>query len=435
LALLVFAACCSAATADPSDKDKNTKHLNKAIDKGDVKSAEKALTALEKKGSEKAAQTEQMVLDKVKKETDHIEKMKHDAAHADTLAKAVLQSRKKHPGLTKKITKKQLKRTKTAIREAKVADAQRAVARLSRKDAEGQVMILHHRQKEDELRVKAAEGKAAEEKSRGDAAVAKLSKELKREKSEVQKAKAEAAHEMQKSEKVDEESGFSSHLTKKQLDVKKTASKHVAKAKARVAKGYTKMKQAESDAAVKVHKYERIKSSLMDAESKEMHSKQVESQKMASLSKAKRIEQRQEAKLKSARKKAADETRNALYVAFGKQGITNAIASPLRKELAAALKQEKTQAKQIAHLQSLESQGFKQEQAIGREVAQGSQCQSTINAVASYEKCIATCTNNHQGWYGEEAYLMHWLITYSPTHVYKVLRKVVPASNVNLSLM
>ena len=34
------------------------------------------------------------------------------------------------------------------------------------------------------------------------------------------------------------------------------------------------MKQAESDAAVKVHKYERIKSSLMDAESKEMHSKQ-----------------------------------------------------------------------------------------------------------------------------------------------------------------
>ena len=74
----------------------------------------------------------------------------------------------------------------------------------------------------------AAEGKAAEEKSRGDAAVAKLSKELKREKSEVQKAKAEAAHEMQKSEKVDEESGFSSHLTKKQLDVKKTASKHVA---------------------------------------------------------------------------------------------------------------------------------------------------------------------------------------------------------------
>merc|ERR1712072_1134870 len=131
---------------------------------------------------------------------------------------------------------------------------------------------------------------------------------------------------------------------------------------------------AETDAADKVHRYEAIKSTLMNAESSEMQSKQKEQLKQRSLEKAKRIEKRQERKLKAARTTAAEETRNALYVAFGKEGLTNSVTSPLRKELAAALAQEKTQAKQIAHLQSLETKGFREQEKIGDEVNEGKLC-------------------------------------------------------------
>merc|ERR1719440_438212 len=108
---------------------------------------------------------------------------------------------------------------------------------------------------------------------------------------------------------------------------------------------------------------------------------------MASLNKAKAIEKHQENKLKAAKAKAAKETRNALYAAFGKQGITNMVASPLRKELAAALAQEKAQSKQIQHLQSLESARFK---AAGSE---GAQCQVAGSAAHAYEVVKAVAAN------------------------------------------
>jgi len=231
--------------------------------------------------------------------------------------------------------------------------------------------------------------------------VAKLSEELRKEKLEVEKAKADAAREMKRSEKVDVETGFTNKLSKKQIEVKKSASRHVAKAKQRVAQGYEKMKSAETNAAQKVHQYEHIKSGLMTAESSEMHSKQIEQQKMRSLAKAKRIEVRQERNLKVARETAAKETRNALYVAFGKEGLTNAITSPLRKELATALAQEKTQAKQIAHLQTLETKGFKaEEQVVGREVGGGPSCSKSGDLAVEYENCVSSCTAQGEAWYG-----------------------------------
>ena len=276
-----------------------------------------------------------------------------------------------------------MKKTKSAIMNAKVADAQRAVARLSRKDAETQVTVMHVKEQAEEAKLKVCapteiyasrkihlastciqvtEQKAQQQKKKGDSAVSKLSKELRAEKQQVEKAKSEAAKEMQRSEKVDEESGFTNHLTKKQLEVKKSASRHVAKAKKKVAVGYQKMKMAETNAASKVRKYEKIKSTLMTAESSEMQAKGQEATKQKSLAKAKRIEQRQEIKLKNARTTAAEETRNALYVAFGKEGLSNSVTSPLRTELAAALTQEKKQAQQIQHLTTLETKGFREQE-------------------------------------------------------------------------
>jgi len=205
----------------------------------------------------------------------------------------VAAKRKKNPKLH--ATAEAVKRTKAAIRNAKVADAQHAVARLSRKDAENQVVILHQRERQDETKVKAAEHTAAKQKAKGDAAVAKLSKELQAEKIEVKHAKAEAAAEMKKSQKADKAAKKNKHLTKKQIKVRNEATKHVQKAKARVAHGYAKMKHAENNAAVQVHHYEKIKNKLMHTEANEMKSKQVESQKLHALSKAKTIEQQQEA--------------------------------------------------------------------------------------------------------------------------------------------
>ena len=144
-----------------------------------------------------------------------------------------------------------MKKTKAAIMSAKVADAQRAVARLSRKDAETQVTVMHVKEQAEEAKLKVccdhipshfcccltaniwqvAEKQAAEQKKKGDDAVSKLSKELRAEKKEVEKAKREASTEMQRSEKVDEESGYTNKLTKAQLEVKRSASRHVAKAK------------------------------------------------------------------------------------------------------------------------------------------------------------------------------------------------------------
>lgn len=206
---------------------------------------------------------------------------------------------------------------------------------------------------------------------------------------------------MKRSEKVDIETGYTNKLSRKQIEVKKSASRHVAQAKQRVAKGYERMKSAETNAAQKVHTYEHIKSSLMTAESSEMHSKQIEQQKMRSLAKAKRIEARQERNLKVARTTAAKETRNALYVAFGKEGLSNAITSPLRQELATALAQEKTQAKQIAHLQTLETKGYKQEeQVVDKHAGGGPSCAKSGDLVVEYENCVSSCTAQGQGWYG-----------------------------------
>ena len=47
-----------------------------------------------------------------------------------------------------------MKKTKAAIMNAKVADAQRAVARLSRKDAETQVTVMHVKEQTEEHKVK-----------------------------------------------------------------------------------------------------------------------------------------------------------------------------------------------------------------------------------------------------------------------------------------
>merc|ERR1712159_274384 len=179
------------------------KHLDKAIKKGDMKGADKALKKLESQSSEKAAASEDAVLARLKKDTDKVKAVEKKVTHSSELAKAVAEEKKKHPNAIP--TKKQLKKTKKAIMNAKVADAQRAVARLSRKDAETQVTIMHVREEAEESKVKATEAKAAEQKRKGDSAVEKLSEQLKKEKQEVEKAKAEAAREMMRSEKVDEE--------------------------------------------------------------------------------------------------------------------------------------------------------------------------------------------------------------------------------------
>merc|ERR1719409_2166815 len=144
------------------------------------------------------------------------------------------------------------------------------------------------------------------------------------------------------------------------------------------------MKKAERDAAKKVHKYQRVKQSLVTNEAKEMQSKQVEAEKLRGLKKAKEIEKKQEENLKLARKTAAKETRNALFMAFGKGK-----GAPLQKELSAALDQEKAQAKEIASLQSMESHGFSHTQAP----AAGGQCESAANAATAYMQCYNGCVN------------------------------------------
>jgi len=402
--LMVALACVTirlsaAMLSEPKEANKSNKkpgtlgHMNHAIEKGDVKSAAKDLTKLEKASAEKATQTEQAVLSKVAKESRKIKKLRKKAKATSKVADTVAAKRKKNPKLH--ATAEAVKRTKAAIRNAKVADAQHAVARLSRKDAENQVVILHQRERQDETKVKAAEHTAAKQKAKGDAAVAKLSKELQAEKIEVKHAKAEAAAEMKKSQKADKAAKKNKHLTKKQIKVRNEATKHVQKAKARVAHGYAKMKHAENNAAVQVHHYEKIKNKLMHTEANEMKSKQVESQKLHALSKAKTIEQQQELKLKAARKAAAKETRSALYAAFGKDELE--AASPLRKELAAALSQEKQQAKQLA---SLEQQGFQQPRTTEQKLVDSKQCNSASNTAKSYDQCHTDCVAHSSGWFG-----------------------------------
>ena len=59
-------------------------------------------------------------------------------------------------------------------------------------------------------------------------------------------------------------------------------------------------------------------------------------------------------------------------------------------------------AKQIKHLTSLETKGFREQEKIGSEVTQGKLCASSEQHASGYQECVASCKSSAGGWYGAE---------------------------------
>jgi len=280
-----------------------------------------------------------------------------------------------------------------------------------------------------EARVERAQKATAAEKAKGDRAVAKLSRELRAEKEKVKDAKKEADKDIKKSLKVERKARERGRMTAHQVRVKQRASLHVEKAKAKVAKGYIKMRKAEDKATHKVHNYQRVKQSLLSAEASEMRSKQIESRKLSALAKSRAIEKKQEKHLAKAKEAAAEATRNALDMAFRNKPLTaggslNPPMSPhsiakdearaditeeksTQKELDAALSQEKTEAQEISTLKAMEQSATQAEQKMSKEVSEGAKCAGSAGAAASYNVCFANC-NKKNNWQGSSSSCKCW---------------------------